>query len=991
MSSCTAEEEAASLRRTVHRAVELARAGHLRLAARVLERPPLLPITPARMTKLFELHPRRDPSLGPLSLDLTQCISPTVEPDALLRLIRAYHDGKAAGPSNLTTGHLLALASDPDCLLGLVAIVQDVVDGRLGDAGRDCITSCVSVPIAKPHSIDGVRPIAVPEVIYKIAGLVVLESIAHAIPDLFPTVQLGCGIRGGVEIAVHRTQLALERGGPGTVTLRLDFRNAFNERKRHLIAAALARCESTSPLWRFFMMAYGRPGRLGVYDRGALINEFMADEGVRQGCPIAAFLFALSVQQLYAGCAHDLRDVEACAVADDLTLTGPVESVMRALDVLVGACASDGPVLNLSKCRVLWPYPRGSHPYYDTFIARMRELGIAVRHDSIDMLGSTVGLGMARAPHCVDTAASHARFFAGISHEDMPAQVALLLLRRSGTAKFTYLTRVTPPAIIRRAAELFDERIFDAVAAKAGLPRAALENETHNIICTPLRFGGLGFRPHTVSSPAAYWASWANGVASVRGALTASAVAALVAPTATGAHLRDTYAVLSGSGVHASSKQHRYSFPSSVTDMWSFYGEQRPVVPHLQRTLSSAINLAIFMQSPMLTPLAVRDIDEDDDDEVKGKSPSTSSLWLVAAPSAADTNLTSHAFTSAIRHRYRLPCRDDLPARCVCGATLHDSAAHFHVCPTLRRTGVTQRHDLVVRHLVDVCKRLGLVASLEPPLRNDAGQRTRPDFSFVTHAGVVFVDVSVCCPFATSNAASPDSIAAREKQKVDKYAGSAFLVGAEFRPFVLSSLGEVGSGARDVVQLIVSEHHHRSHAVQPHLGHSIMTSVSVQLQAGNGLVDLAGVAALGRGARLQPLVPLHPEQVARLQQQRAASRKPRYNHFLHGLRRPPTDAADMPCCAATPASDSLSDAAAPVVGADSPSASASAPGESKRSGPPPFSLPHQHASARDSSGASGVPPGLSLHNTTTSTAHDMQGDCEAHTDVVAHSSAVGVS
>jgi hypothetical protein len=108
----------------------------------------------------------------------------------------------------------------------------------------------------------------------------------------------------------------------------------------------------------------------------------------------------------------------------------------------------------------------------------------------------------------------------------MPAQTALLLLRRSGSAKFTYLTRVTPPAIIRSAAELFDERIFDAVAAKAGLPRAAVENETHSIICTSLRSGGLGFRPHTVSSPAAYWASWANAVASVRGELTAAAAAA---------------------------------------------------------------------------------------------------------------------------------------------------------------------------------------------------------------------------------------------------------------------------------------------------------------------------------------------------------------------------------------------------------------------------------------------------------------------------------
>ena len=330
------------------------------------------------------------------------------------------------------------------------------------------------------------------------------------------------------------------------------------------------------------------------------------------------------------------------------------------------------------------------------------------------------------------------------------------------------------------------------------------------------------------------------------------------------------------------------------------------------------------------------------------------------------------------------------------------SVAHFHMCPSMR-TGVTHRHDLIVRHMVNVCKRLGLVASIEPPLRNDAGQRTRPDFSFVTHAGVVFVDVSICCPFA----ASPDSITAREKQKVDKYAGSAFLVEAAFRPFVLSSLGEMGNGARDVIQLIVSEHHHGTHAIQPHLSHSIMKSVSVQLQAGNGLVDLSGIAALSAARRApQPRVPLHPEQLVRLEQQRSASRKPQYNHFQHSLRRPPTNAMDMPCCIAPPSSSSFSSSSlssasgAPALASTSPSASATphdlaSLGDSKRTGPPCSRPDHeQHAHAhdhRDSSGASSAPLGLSLHHTTTSIALDMQGDREARTGDVAHSSMLGGS
>ena len=135
---------------------------------------------------------------------------------------------------------------------------------------------------------------------------------------------------------MHRTQLALEAGGQDTVVLRLDFRNAFNERKRHVIARALFDAPLTSPIWRFFMMAYGGVGtHMGVYQRGQLIMRFLNREGVKQGCPIASFLYALSVQHLYEQCVEGIDDLQAYAVADDLTLIGPAVSVVRALRRLI--------------------------------------------------------------------------------------------------------------------------------------------------------------------------------------------------------------------------------------------------------------------------------------------------------------------------------------------------------------------------------------------------------------------------------------------------------------------------------------------------------------------------------------------------------------------------------------------------------------------------------------------------------------------------------
>ena len=334
----------AALRSKIRRAVMLARAGHLHRAAQTIERPPLPQLTNERIAHLLSLFPPR--SKDPVLPNTDTCVTPVVEPAMLRKLIVVHDQGKSPGPSCLTLAHLRSITSDADCCAGLAAMVQDVVDGNLTPAAADII--CRGVSIGTDKGPMQVRPLTMPESIYKLAALFCLNSMDYAIPTLFPRIQLGVGIKGGPEIAIHRTQLALERGGPGTVVLRTDFRNAFNERDRAIIARALHGAPLTSGLWRFFMMAYGRrASHLGIYNRGQLIEHFLNSQGVRQGCPLASFLYALSVQPLYEQCVEGLSDVEAYAVADDLTLVGPARSVLAAarlsyprLPVLRSTCTS---------------------------------------------------------------------------------------------------------------------------------------------------------------------------------------------------------------------------------------------------------------------------------------------------------------------------------------------------------------------------------------------------------------------------------------------------------------------------------------------------------------------------------------------------------------------------------------------------------------------------------------------------------------------------
>jgi ribonuclease HI len=228
------------LRSRVLRAKAMVRRGLIREAVQLIERAPLPELTKERIDHLLSLHPRCRHAASPPPARST-AIAAVITGEELKKMIKACDRGKSPGPSNLTAGHLAGLATDPQCLEGLVAIVQDIVNGNLSTSAIDIIASAVSVATDKGG--DQVRPLAVPEVLYKVAAMFVIASIEQHMPSLFSTIQLGCGTRSGVEIAIHKTQTALEAqpGGIGsdTVVLSLDFRNAFNERQRHTIARAL--------------------------------------------------------------------------------------------------------------------------------------------------------------------------------------------------------------------------------------------------------------------------------------------------------------------------------------------------------------------------------------------------------------------------------------------------------------------------------------------------------------------------------------------------------------------------------------------------------------------------------------------------------------------------------------------------------------------------------------------------------------------------------
>jgi hypothetical protein len=79
--------------------------------------------------------------------------------------------------------------------------------------------------------------------------------------------------------------------------------------------------------------------------------------------------------------------------------------------------------------------------------------------------------------------------------------------------------------------------------------------------------------------------------------------------------------------------------------------------------------------------------------------------------------------------------------------------------------------------------------------------------------------------------------------------------GGSLIPCVVSSVGQLGGGARELIDLIVSQHNLNVDKPDPHLADAITTAVCVQIQIGNAMVDSSALSRLGALPRRRPVHP----------------------------------------------------------------------------------------------------------------------------------------
>ena len=172
----------------------------------------------------------------------------------------------------------------------------------------------------------------------RLVAKIACKRVADDMAELLAPIQLGYGVRGGSEAAVHAARCFLSNMEEHQAVVKLDFANAFNSIRRDCMLEAV---ETFCPsLYSLVHSAYASPSNLLWEDR-----SISSAEGVQQGDPLGPLLFCLVLHQRGLHLKSDLY-------LDDVTLGGDCQDLLH--DIQVMKDASDlGLSLNARKCEII--------------------------------------------------------------------------------------------------------------------------------------------------------------------------------------------------------------------------------------------------------------------------------------------------------------------------------------------------------------------------------------------------------------------------------------------------------------------------------------------------------------------------------------------------------------------------------------------------------------------------------------------------------------
>jgi hypothetical protein len=176
--------------------------------------------------------------------------------DDIFKAIRSFPVGSSAGSDGLRPQHLLdlikCLEAGNTLVTAITKLINLLLDGRCPSDVAVILFGGKLFALNKKSG--GVRPIAFGYTWRRLAAKCANSYAISQLEDKLLPRQLGVGIPGGCEPAVHATRRFISKMSTDDVVVKLDFMNAFNCLRRDVMLNTVA--NELSCLYRFCHLAY---------------------------------------------------------------------------------------------------------------------------------------------------------------------------------------------------------------------------------------------------------------------------------------------------------------------------------------------------------------------------------------------------------------------------------------------------------------------------------------------------------------------------------------------------------------------------------------------------------------------------------------------------------------------------------------------------------------------------------------------------------------
>ena len=798
----TLEEQADSLEKRCERAKALTQEGNLSKACSALLSYGIADVIPSVLCDLRSKHPSRPTAVKLPVTSLPPSIQMTR--DEVVVGIRSFPAASGAGTSKLSPDHLrealkCATPLKSERLLDeITSLVNILASGEVCPSLATRICAAYLHPLLKKDG--GIRPVAVGETFRRLVSKCLNSAIRKEAASILSPLQLGVGVRGGCEIAIHSLRSVVDKLGSDdrTCLMKIDFKNAFNVISRQTV---LNQVHSLFPgilRWSSFCLLQETPL---IVSRESLLSS----SGVQQGDPLSPLLFSLALKHL-----TDILVAKGPKLSlllfylDDGMFVGSIEAVREAFDLINVESTNIGLELNTSKCELWWP-TRSEE--WNTFPPAVQR----INSDGIEFLGAGIGSPRFVNELNASRAEKAANLQSLITEMDDP-QCELLLLRScAGVCKVTHALRTSPPNAIGDSISTFDESLRRSLEK---ICQASINDSAWSQASLPIRDGGFGLMTAASSAAPAFVASCKEAYPFVK--------QLLEDPETTVPGMEesiDSLRVLGGASVDS-------------------LLETEPA-PGLQHRLSAAISTRL--RRNLFDAACPRD-----KARLNSLASTHAGAWLQALPMPTlGLAFPPREFRVILRHSLGLQLYS-APRSCPACNNSQLDVWGIHSVSCSSGGDRIGRHNAVRDALFHVAQAAAFSPTLEtghnlPDSQRRPGDITIPNWSRGRPAAV---DVTVTSPLQIStiaNAAREAGVAARRREvaKDTSNLGDCEAAGIEFLPVSVETFGAWGPVALETINAISyrwADHHgeSRSRAVN-----WIYQKLSVAVQRGNATMLLA--------------------------------------------------------------------------------------------------------------------------------------------------------